>query len=50
MAAVCQVAESVADPAKYYRVNVRAVSRCSDAMRAAGVARHRLLLHRRRLR
>lgn len=39
MAAVCQVGESVADPAKYYRVNVLGGLTLLDAMRAAGVAR-----------
>jgi len=39
MAAVCQVGESVADPAKYYRVNVLGGLTLLDALRAAGVAR-----------
>ena len=39
MAAVCQVGESVADPAKYYRINVVGGLTLLDAMHAAGVAR-----------
>jgi len=39
MAAVCQVGESVADPAKYYRVNVLGGLTLLDALRAAGVTR-----------
>jgi UDP-glucose 4-epimerase len=39
MAAVCQVGESVADPAKYYRINVVGGLALLDAMHAAGVAR-----------
>lgn len=39
MAAVCQVGESVADPAKYYRVNVLGGLTLLDAMRRAGVDR-----------
>jgi UDP-glucose 4-epimerase len=39
MAAVCQVGESMTDPAKYYRVNVLGGLTLLEAMRAAGVAR-----------
>src|SRR5204862_681717 len=39
MAAVCQVGESVADPAKYYRVNVLGGLTLLDALRDAGVTR-----------
>jgi UDP-glucose 4-epimerase len=39
MAAVCQVGESVADPAKYYRVNVLGGLTLLDAMRGGDVAR-----------
>src|ERR1051325_3370374 len=39
MAAVCQVGESVADPAKYYRINVLGGLTLLDALRAANVAR-----------
>src|SRR5215470_4799066 len=39
MAAACQVGESVADPGKYYGVNVAGGLVLLDAMRAAGVAR-----------
>jgi UDP-glucose 4-epimerase len=39
MAAVCQVGESVADPAKYYRVNVAGGLALLDAMREARVGR-----------
>jgi UDP-glucose 4-epimerase len=39
MAAACQVGESVADPGKYYRINVGGGLTLLDAMRAAGVTR-----------
>src|SRR5688500_13484839 len=39
MAAVCQVGESVADPAKYYRVNLQGGLALLDAMLGAGVTR-----------
>ncbi len=39
MAAVCQVGESVTDPAKYYRINVLGGLTLLEALRAAGVAR-----------
>src|SRR5258706_10763170 len=39
MAAVCQVGESMADPAKYYRVNLLGGLTLLEPMRSAGVAR-----------
>src|SRR5690348_6285148 len=39
MAAVCLVGESVADPAKYYRVNLTGGLTLLEALRAAGVRR-----------
>jgi len=39
MAAVCQVGESMADPARYYRINVLGGLTLLESMRAAGVAR-----------
>ena len=49
-AASSQVGESVADPAKYWRNNVGGTLELLDAMREAGRAHARLLLHRRHLR
>ena len=39
MAAVSEVGESMADPAKYYRINLLGGLALLEAMRAAGVAR-----------
>jgi len=39
MAAICRVGESMADPARYYRVNLLGSLTLLESMRAAGVAR-----------